>query len=198
MTRWTKDEIAMEILNLYGSGEPITQASVARRQPALLRAAYRHFGSWRTALTFAGIPCDEARATRAWTREKIIARIRELRDHGADLSWRSVRTRTDPLLAAAAVRAAHFGSWRAAIEAAGLAYDDVCRRRAWDEESVLAGLRALAARGGALSSGAARAASSALHAAAVRRFGSWERALEAAGLGAARIRRGRPRREAPD
>ena len=111
-----------------------------------------------------------------------MARIRTLHEQGADLSWRQVSGKTDPCLAAAAVRPGHFGSWRAALSAAGLDYDRIRRYRQWSREGVLRAVCHRHARGQALNVAALEPGETALLTAARRRFGSWERALAAAGL----------------
>jgi len=188
MRRWTRDDIAMEILQLYASGGELNYSSMAETQPSLLRAATRHFGSWRSAVEYAGLSYDQIRKYRFWTRARIIARIIELHQQNADLSWRNVSEKVDPQLAAAATKPRGFGSWQAAIEAAGLDYDAIRRYRRWDEARIVAGLRELAAQGVRLNSKEAQASYITLFAAAVRHFERWDRALEAAGLNARSIR----------
>lgn len=188
MQRWTRDDIAMEILQLYAAGEELCYSSIAETNPSLLRAASRHFGSWRSAVEFAGLSYDQIRKYRVWTPARIIARIEELHRQEADLSWRSVSEKVDPQLAAAATKPNRFGSWRAAVEAAGLDYETIRRYRQWDEARIIASLLELAAGGVRLNSKDAQMAYISLFAAAVRRFGMWDRALEAAGLDARTIR----------
>ncbi|MDH7568499.1 MAG: hypothetical protein QHJ73_02785 [Armatimonadota bacterium] len=129
MRRRTDEELAMEILDLYAAGEDLDHATMERRHLALLRAACRRFGSWREAVEFAGLPYDQVRRRRAWSREKIVARIRELHARGEPLDWANVSRRLDPPLAWAALKPRAFGSWRAALEAAGIDPDEVCRPR---------------------------------------------------------------------
>lgn len=188
MQRWTRDDIAMEILQLFAAGEELSYSSMAETNPSLLRAASRHFGSWRSAVEFAGLSYDAIRKYRVWTPARIIARIEELHRQEVDLSWRNVSERVDPQLAAAATKPNRFGSWRAAVEAAGLDYDAIRRYRQWDEERIIVSLRDLADQGIRLNSKEAQMEYVGLFAAAVRRFQRWDRALEAAGLNSREIR----------
>lgn len=192
MIRWTRDEIAMEILGLYGAGEDLNYSTAAVAHPTLLRAATRHFGSWRSAIEFAGLDYNAIRRYRTWTRSRILSRIQALHGDGADLSWRNVSTRLDPQLAAAATKPSRFGSWRAAIEAAGLNYDEIRRYRDWDEERILQEVRELAADGRPLSSKDIQDWDVGLFHAAIRRFRTWDECLQAAGLDATEIRRRPP------
>jgi len=59
--RWSKDEIALEILRLYAAREELNYGSVQAKHLKLLRAATRYFGSWQEAIEFAGLNYDEIR-----------------------------------------------------------------------------------------------------------------------------------------
>ncbi|HOJ20542.1 MAG TPA: hypothetical protein PLY56_03330 [Armatimonadota bacterium] len=190
--RWSKDEIAMEIRSLYLDGEELNYTSVEKNHLALLRAACRYFGSWKDAVEFAGLDYSKIRKYKTWTKAKIIERIQELHRQEVDLSWRNISTKVDPALAAAAVRANRFGSWRAALEAAGLNYDEIRRYREWDESLVIDEVRELAEAGEPLNSRDVQEHTPPLFHAARRRFENWDSTLEAAGLDADRIRK-RPR-----
>ena len=162
--------------------EDLNYATIAHNQVALLRAATRYFGSWRKAVEFAGIEYREIRKYKMWTRERILERIRELDAKGEDLSWRHVSTEVDPQLAAAATKKKHFGSWRNAIEAAGLKYGDIRRYRVWNEQAVINRLKELHSEGKDLNAKSMEELDITLITAARRRFDSWDKALTAAGL----------------
>jgi hypothetical protein len=148
----------------------------------LLRAATRYLGSWQAAIEYAGLNYDDIRRYRAWTNERIMERIRELYAEGADLSWRHVSLTLDPSLAAAATKKSHFGSWRAALEASGIDYDQIRRYNDWNDDEVLRRVRDLYAQGQALNAKTMEKDNVTLITAARRRFPSWDRALSAAGL----------------
>lgn len=190
---WSKEAIAREIRDLHKEGEALNYTAVEKNHLALLRAACRYFGSWRDAVEFAGLDYDEIRKYRVWTNARIIEKIQELHRQEVDLSWRNV-TKKYPALAAAATRKSHFGSWRAALEAAGLNYDEIRRYRDWDEEKVIQEVRELHAAGEPLNSRDVQRSAQSLFCAAYRRFDSWDGALEAAGLDASRIRKRAPAR----
>ena len=54
MRKWSRENIGLEILRLHSLGENLNYATVAQEQVALLRAATRYFGSWRSAIESAG------------------------------------------------------------------------------------------------------------------------------------------------
>ena len=182
MRKWSKQSIGTEILRMHNAGENLNYANIAQNQVALLRAATRYFGSWRAAVEFAGLDYEEIRKYKMWSRERILDRIRELHAKGEDLSWRHVSTQVDPQLAAAATKRKHFGSWRNAIQAAGLSYSQIRRYREWSEQAVIDRLKELHAQGKDLNAKSMEELDITLITAARRRFDSWDRALTAAGL----------------
>lgn len=182
MQKWSKEAVGLEILRKLEIGEPLNYSAVAREDLALLGAACRIFGSWRGAVEFAGLDYDDIRRYKTWTRDRIIDRIRELDQRGEDLSWLHVSTCGDPQLAAAAIREQHFGSWQAAVSAAGLDYNHIRRNRDWDEGIITRELRERHRSGSPLNARHVQQDDVALITAARRQFESWDRALDAAGL----------------
>ncbi len=159
----------------------------------MVTTAYRDdmFGSWRKAVEASGVerPSDPARR-RKWTRERVIEAIRELHRRGVDLSHSAAKKENQYLV----VVASHdrmFGSWRAAVEAAGLDYSEVSKHESWSREKILRRIRELHQQGESLSHDSAKRRHGALVSAASspRYFGSWERAIRAAGLRYDDIRR---------
>ncbi|MGO8674149.1 MAG: hypothetical protein ACLQVD_22650 [Capsulimonadaceae bacterium] len=180
--KWSKEAIALEILSMYESGENLNYSNVADTNVTLLRAATRYFGTWEAAVNFAGLDYSQIRRYKSWTRDRIVSRIRELHSQGVDLSWRNISMTVDPQLAAAATKKNHFGSWREALEAAGLDYDTIRRYREWDDARILRMVRELHERGTGLNAKNMEMEDITLITAARRRFDSWHQALIAAGL----------------
>lgn len=180
--RWTRETILGEILRRYETEQDLSYSGLLREDLPLLRAATRHFGSYPLAVAAAGLNYEDLRRYRTWTNERIIARLRELDAQGADLSWRHVSTKLDPTLAAAAVKAHHFGSWQKALEAAQLDYDKIRRYHDWSEAEVLRLIRSRFETGQPLNAKALEKEHTALITAARRRFPAWHASLQAAGL----------------
>ncbi len=83
----------------------------------------------------------------------------------------------------------HFGSWRAAVEAAGFQYQKVVGRKLpgyWNRERCIKAIDRLSER----HSSHVRRQKPALYSAALRIFGSWQAAIEAAGYDYQSIRKG--------
>jgi hypothetical protein len=187
MHRWDKEAIAGEILRRYHAQQDLSYSGMSRENLPLLRAAVRHFGNWQVAIEFAGLNYEEIRKYKVWTKERIVERIRELHQQGEDLSWRHVSLQIDPALAASAVKKNHFGSWQAALEQAGLDYEQIRRYQEWDTEKVLGQVRDLNGRGERLNAKRMEKEDIRLLTAARRRFPSWNRTLSEAGLDYRRI-----------
>ena len=182
MPRWTYETIVGEILRRYATQQDLSYSGLSRENLPLLRAAARFFGSYPLAVAAAGLDYDELRRYRSWTNARIVERLQELATQNADLSWRHVSLKLDPTLAAAAVKRHHFGSWRAALEAAGLDYDTIRRYHDWDEKEILRRIQERHTTGKPLHAKALERDDTALITAARRRFPAWHESLVAAGL----------------
>lgn len=119
-----------------------------------------------------------------WTTASIIDELRRLKRRKTDLSYNGLARLNQSLVSAAAY---HFGSYRKAVEAAGLDYADVVRRPRWTKQTVITQIKAARRNGTALNwasvinnnSDLSRAAFASLQ---PRLFGSWDKALHAAGV----------------
>jgi len=182
--RWSKEEIINRIRSLERNGRRIHLAAVAGQgEWHLIRAASYYFGSWRAAVKAAGYNYEEVRADKIWSRSKIIKAIREMRRQGKSLSSRTVQL-TKPALFAAACRKRLFGSWEAAVEAAGYNYERIRLYQQWDDERVEEGIEAIKKAGEALNAKRVSVKYPRLYWAACRRHGSWGKTLEALGYDA--------------
>ena len=127
----------------------------------------------------------EKKRSRKWSREQVINEIAKL----SDVSAKSVQ-RTFPSLYGAAAR--HFGNWGAAIDASGRDYQRVRKRKSkgyWTEARIREQICELEVKH---SSGVRRQASD-LYNAALRAYGSWKKAIQAAGFDYESLQKGRSR-----
>ena len=129
--RWPPEQVIAEIRDLYATGEPLTVANMRRLgYGGMVAAAYREprLGSWRAAVAAAGVSYPQAAPRRRkWIRERIIAEIQQLHGQSQDLSYSHIKRRHQYLLVAAR-DPRNFGSWQAALEAAGLDYQRISHR----------------------------------------------------------------------
>ncbi|MFQ6132312.1 MAG: hypothetical protein ACE5R4_09780 [Armatimonadota bacterium] len=194
--KWTRERVLREIRRLHRSGESLSTRSLARLGYGGMVSTARKpsfFGGWRNAIRAAGLdPEVVCRRPRKWTRERIVRRIRELWEAGEDLSHRAAKRRHQYLVVAAADHP-DVGSWRAALAAAGLDYAEVSRHRRWSRKRIIAAIRDMHARGHSLSLAQATKRHGSLVSAAssARHFGSWAKAVRAAGLDYGGIRKTR-------
>lgn len=126
-----------------------------------------------------------------WDKTKIRQALSKLYKQGTDLSYNALAKKMQPLVSAAAY---HYGSYRRAVEEAGIDYASVIRRPRWTKASIIKLIKSARRAGEELHWSAVtkrrddlgKAAFAALQ---PRLFGSWDRALHAAGLDADEVNR---------
>ena len=178
--QWDMNTIVRHILELDAKGEPIYSSYVETNYPRLHRAAFRIMGNWENAVRTAGFDYNKVKRYQFWNKEKIVEGILEAWQNGEDLSWRQISNNSCYYkLAAAAVKKRHFGSWEAALKAAGISYESISRYEQWDHEKVKARILAHKKRGDPLNPQFIRHNDSNLYYAARRRFNSWGAAVQA-------------------
>lgn len=181
-TEWNHESIRRCILALHRDGQDLSYSRMSRERHGLLAAANYHFGSWGRAVEAAGIDYHgEVRRIPRWTKDKIINLLREAHADGEDLSWTSVTGGSQySALAYAAIRDNRFGSWDAALRAAGIDPASVRRYESWSKPKIIRRIQARRAACKPLNSKAMQEQASRLFNAALNHFGAWDRALEAA------------------
>ncbi len=178
--RWSKEEVLRVIGELSRGGKQLNSGHIARNYPALAYAGRKYCGSWEDAIKAAGLDYESIRRKCFWSRKKIVARIRELKAAGEPLNVSAAERTHGGLVGAAAV---YFGSWRQAINAAGLDYGKIKRQKDWSKREIVSEIRRMRAQAVDLSTTIpVREQYRTLHAAAVRYFGSWAAAMKAAKL----------------
>jgi hypothetical protein len=190
---WNKDKILKALRAARREGHRLSYNAMAERKQALVSAAAYHFGSYRRAVEKAGIDYEEVLRRPRWSKPLIIRLIKQARRSGEDLHWLAVTKRRDELgkAAFASLQPRLFGSWSRALHGAGLDAEEVRRYRKWDAASIVAELKQRYADGDGMSSGALQREDAGLHAAAVRWFAEYDKALRAAGLNPSEVRQRR-------
>lgn len=125
---WSRDRILDRIRELNEKGEDLSWRHVSTHvDPQLAAAATKkkHFGSWRSAVSAAGLDYGQIRRYREWDAETIKTRVRELHEQGIDLNAKHVEEYDITLITAARRR---FDSWDSALTAAGLDYKQIVLR----------------------------------------------------------------------
>jgi hypothetical protein len=126
-----------------------------------------------------------------WDKDEVVRALKKLHRTGVDLSYNALARRKQSLVSAAAY---HFGSYRKAVERAGLDYADVTRRPRWTKAAII-NLNKQARRKdedlhwSAVTNRRDELAKAAFASLQPRLFGSWDRALHGAGLDADEVNR---------
>jgi hypothetical protein len=190
---WDKPQIVQKLRQLNKAGKNLSYNAMSRSNQALLSAAAYHFGSYRKAVESAGIDYASVLRRPRWTKQAIIKLIKDARRRNEDLHWAAVTKRRDELgkAAFASLQPRLFGRWDRALQAAGLDAEEVARYRKWDRNEIIFELKSRAQESEPLNSGAIQKEDPGLHAAAVRHFGSYDRALKAAKLDPMKFRQRR-------
>lgn len=191
--KWDRDSIRRTLRELYRQGVDLSYSAMARRNQALVSACNFHFGSYRHAVTMAGLDYQQFIKKPWWTKPWVIRLIKQAHRQKQDLSWRAVSHRQDALghAAIAAARPRLFGSWNAALRAAGLDPDKVSRYHHWDRQAILKTLVEHHRKRRPINSGHMQRAIPGLYGAAIRIFGTYDEALRAAGIDPSTVRQRR-------
>lgn len=138
---WSRERVITEIRKLHRSGQHMsTSAVIAAGRNDLVIAANKYAGGWVRARTMAGVKFKTHRAFSmpVWDAATVVAEIQARHREGLPLSL----SKAPKSLTCAARRI--FGSWRAAVTAAGIDYDSVLLLRRFSDDELLAWLRSLA------------------------------------------------------
>lgn len=173
--RWSRPELIRAIRSRRREGGSLAYRTVHLEDTGLLKAACRFFGTWEGALRAAGMDVGRIRKIRAWNPDKILRAIRtgaRARQSGKLRPW-------DKGLFATVM--AYFGSWRTALEIAGVAPRRRWRPPFWSREKVTREIRAHVREGGSLAWKPLFRTKPMLIGAALEAFGSWRAAVTSAG-----------------
>jgi len=200
---WKTDTVLQEIRRKHKVGEPLNGRDV--HPQSLHGGGVRFFGSWDEALTAAGLdpskirkrPVAPKRPPRQSPEEKAIIRDRRIQREKADALKGILRRehtglplnhtavlRDDRRLHADILRL--FGTWDAAMRAAGIDPARVRRHRRRSRRAVINRICELDVAGQPLNVRAIQISEATLASAAERHFSSWCEALETAGIDSAR------------
>src|SRR5690349_12940380 len=117
-----------------------------------------------------------------WDKSRIKAELKRQYRAGANLSYNALAKKNQALVSAAAY---HYGSYRSAVEAAGIDYAAVTRRPRWTKQAIIRLIKQAKRAGDDLHWSAVTKRRDELGKAAFaslqpRLFGRWDRALSAA------------------
>jgi hypothetical protein len=185
---WSPEYVVDYLIYKYDRGEDLSPWTIYQKEPCVHANMKGYFGTYRAAIEAAGIDYGEVRVieiTEQWNEKKVLERIRKLHRKKPLNSTSDIRQR-DSRLYDSCHR--YFGGPVPAIEAAGIPYTRLKARRdrRWNKRAVTRTIRVLATNGlslrpSALPSHMAEQSDKLLDA-ATRCFGSWENAVQCAGI----------------
>ena len=171
---WSAERVLEEIRTRQRNG--LSLKNVGNHDGALVHAAHKYFGSWREALTAASQEQPQQPVLRkAWNKQRVLDEILAQHDAGIPMTRRHNQSLAGPARY-------YFGSWNAAVLAAGL---KPTRRPPWTRQCVINAIRERQQQGLPLTNVCKHHPT--LSTAALRFFYSWDDAMKAAGL-APRVR----------
>ncbi len=193
--KWTRKKLISTIQDLAAKGVDLSPTAIQQTHSALFSSARSrsHFGNWRAAIEAAGLEYDSIkRIKQKWSREEILQQIRKHHAAGEDLLNPRFKVKHRNLyLAACAHR--YFGSWRRAIQAAGLDHEMMRETRVWTKARIQRTIQEMNEADQQLGWAAVEEHCPGIYRAARRRenFGSWHNALIQAGVQPPVMQRGR-------
>lgn len=117
-----------------------------------------------------------------WSRERVLSEIKRRHQKGWRLNTGYMQKNCGKLLRSSMH---HFGTWAAAITAAGIEYENVCIKRSphsWSRKEITAEIKKRKSQGEKISAAYIARNGTALYRAACKLFGSWKKAVKAAGI----------------
>ncbi len=185
LSSWSQDRVIAEILKRVRYQLSIGGDAVSREDRGLYQAAQRYFGrrGWAKARVVAGFTPIDPRPWKIWNEQKVIAEILRLHRSGIALNTGAICRGEYGYIHAAGIKV--FGTWGQAVSSAGLSYVEIRKAAArgwWTRERVLTGISSLEHAGIRLSSQSIQRSHGDLFGAALKFFGAWSVAVEAAGF----------------
>jgi hypothetical protein len=189
---WTKEQIVAQVKELYQKEGKINSNFAQTCHRNLYQRALYQFGTWKATVEAAGFDYQNVmvrKRFRSWTKAAIVAEIKRRMQNQLPLNGQAV-ARDDPGLYHAATRHFGKGGWDKALRKIGLSSDAIFIKRVWTDKKVVDELRALHQAGTPLYGYyLVKNGYESLFRGAIKRFGSWKKAVEAAGFNYEAVRK---------
>ncbi|MEK6939553.1 MAG: hypothetical protein AABX31_02390 [Nanoarchaeota archaeon] len=181
---WTKERVISEIKKINSESGDLSANYCMQKRSSLFHAGYDLFDGWKNAISSAGIDYSNILKRKKWpSKQEILNQILLLQKQGIDLSNKNIRKIRTDLVSAAENK---FGSWANAVNNAGIDYYSnvaINKNKYWTKEKIIVDINNLYSTGHHLNSQAMQKSEKRdLFDAAKVKFGSWENAVNSAGL----------------
>ncbi|MEQ8785086.1 MAG: hypothetical protein RIC55_02265 [Pirellulaceae bacterium] len=175
----TREDTIRQIIHREAMRLELSEQVVQQDAAELHRSACEQFGTWDTALQYAGVSVRHVRPREQYTPDRVTQEIRTLCISGYSISSAHIMRRNRRLYEAARQ---HFGTWRKALVAAGvnLKHAFLGRPRKHDRQQILDTIKLRHTSGLSLVWSDVSLENRAFAVAAKHTFGSWRKALLAA------------------
>lgn len=187
---WSKETVLKKIRLLADNKEILSSKYNSINQKKLWSAANHYFFTWRNAIEAANINYENVSENILdWSPEKVKSEILRIYDNDLPLFASYAKNNYVALYGAAST---FNGGWKQAVEKAGLDYGQINRRANeidWSPSLIKKAILEIDERGEDLCESVILRKQSSLRTAARRVFGSWEGAIEYAGLEINQIRK---------
>jgi hypothetical protein len=138
----SREDVIRLIVQRELEGQGLKEETVLQDALDLHQAACERFGTWDTALEYAGACVGQRRTKREYSPEEVILKLREYSQECRNLTAVHVRRYNHRLFVCAR---RHFGTWRQVLLAAGInrkhAFSRKARSRRLDRQAVIDALR---------------------------------------------------------
>ncbi len=180
---YTKEKVKKLLLKRLADNESLKAVDIRENSSGFWKGICSNFSSYEEALKYAGIKtAGIIKKMNSWTEESIVLAIINLHIKGCNLNESHIlhnETKREKRVVWAANHR-FSGGWEEAVNTAGIDYNLYRHRTAsWDKDKVILTIAQMHKNGESLNAGSI---SSSLSHAAIRYVGSWQKAVEAAGL----------------
>jgi hypothetical protein len=188
--KWSRQSVIAKLRELESNGEAISPKKLAHGYSGLYSSGRRLFGGSSEMYQAAGISVDSIKgrpssygikARVKWTRESVIAKLRELQSSGEDISPQKLFEKHGGMYYSGMKI---FGGSRAMYQAAGISLNVFKRAESnyWTKERILAELKSIYQSGEDMSYSSMAQHHSSLYHSSRLRFGRYSEALKAADI----------------
>jgi hypothetical protein len=192
---WSKTIVIKKIRAMRRKKLPLNSNYIQKSHNKLYGAAYKYFGGWQQAIEASGLDYAKVRkmVLQSWSKQKVVDEVSRRFAAGLSIAGAIVSEENRGLYLAAR-RYLGKGGWAKARMLAGFTPVDPRPFKIWNKDTMRAEIQRLYTAGVPLNAGAMQESEYRYVLASARVvFGSWAKAIRAAGFDYSKIRQARPK-----